>query len=89
MKKNHDEANINSDTIEIEIEDVDGRMISCEIVDGFLFKSNEYALVKNKENNTIYLFKVIGDDEEAELVIPEEAEFKEAADYYEKLVEEE
>lgn len=89
MKKKHDEAYTNPDTIEIEIEDVDGRMIPCEIVDGFLFKSNEYALVKNKENNTIYLFKVIGDDEEAELVIPEEAEFKEATDYYEKLVEEE
>ncbi|GAA0177277.1 hypothetical protein SH2C18_05380 [Clostridium sediminicola] len=89
MKEKFNEVETNSDIIEIEIEDIDGRMIPCEIVDGFLFKSNEYALVKNKENNTVYLFKVMGDDDEAELVIPEEKEFKEASLYYEKLVEEE
>ncbi len=78
------------ETISIEIEDEDGNMIPCEIVDGFAFKGNEYALVKNSENDTVYLFKVVGDDdEEAELVVPDDEEFNEASAHYEKLVEEE
>lgn len=89
MSKNLKANDANSDNIEIEIEDVDGKKIPCEIIDGFLFKSNEYSIVKNKEDNTIYLFKVLGDEETAELVIPEENEFKEASAYYEQLVEEE
>ncbi|SHH38356.1 DUF1292 domain-containing protein [Clostridium grantii] len=85
---NHDELHEGIDTIEIEMEDENGNVIPCEIVDGFMFEEQEYAVVKNKEEDSIYLFKVVGDDEEAELVLPSDEEFDAAAAYYDGLVEE-
>src|SRR5659263_98693 len=52
----------------VDLEDENGNVVPCEIVDGFTYKDNEYALVQNPEDDSIYLFKVIGDDETGELV---------------------
>ena len=66
------------EALTVDLEDENGNVVPCEIVDGFTYKENEYALVQNPEDDSIYLFKVIGDDETGELVIPEDEEFAES-----------
>jgi hypothetical protein len=75
--------------ISVDLEDEDGNIVSCVIVDGFDYKDNEYAIVQNPENGAVYLFKVIGEDGEGELVVPDEDEFNEVSAYYEEMVESE
>ncbi len=72
----------------VNLEDEDGNMVPCEVVDGFEFKENEYAIVKNPQDSSVYLFKVEGNESAAELVIPEEDEFKEVSAYYQQLSQE-
>lgn len=73
----------------VELEDENGNVVSCEVVDGFEYKDNEYALVQNPEDGSVYLFKVVGEGEEGELVVPDDEEFDEATAYYESLIEDE
>lgn len=73
----------------VDLEDENGNVIQCEIVDGFLYEENEYALVQNPDDGSIYLFKVVGDDEVGELVVPEDEEYEAARAYYEQLIESE
>ena len=77
------------EALTVDLEDENGNVVPCEIVDGFTYKDNEYALVQNPEDDSIYLFKVIGDEETGELVIPEDEEFAEVTAYYEELIKEE
>ena len=77
------------EALTVDLEDENGNVVPCEIVDGFTFKDNEYALVQNPEDDSIYLFKVIGDEETGELVIPEDEEFAEVTAYYEEMIKEE
>ncbi|MFD3157542.1 DUF1292 domain-containing protein [Haloimpatiens sp. FM7330] len=73
----------------VELEDEKGNVVQCEVVDGFVYKENEYAIVQNPEDGVVYLFKVVGEDEEVgELVVPNDEEFEEVRSYYEQLVEE-
>ena len=74
------------EALTVDLEDENGNVVPCEIVDGFTFKDNEYALVQNPEDDSIYLFKVIGDDETGELIIPEDEEFAEVTAYYEEMI---
>lgn len=73
----------------VELEDENGNVVPCEVVDGFEYKGNEYALVQNSEDESVYLFKVVGEGDEGELVVPEDEEFEEATAYYESLLEDE
>jgi hypothetical protein len=73
----------------VDLEDENGNVVPCEIVDGFTYKENEYALVQNPEDDSIYLFKVIGDEETGELIIPEDEDFAEVTAYYEEMIKEE
>ena len=73
----------------VDPEDEDGNIVTCAIVDGFEYKNNEYAIVENPENGAVYLFKVVGEGEEGELIVPEEDEFNEVSAYYEDLLESE
>ena len=77
------------ETMTVDLEDENGNVVPCEIVDGFTYKDNEYALVQNPEDDSIYLFKVIGDEETGELIIPEDEEFAEVTKYYEEMIKEE
>ncbi|MCR3757752.1 DUF1292 domain-containing protein [Clostridium felsineum] len=70
----------------VELEDENGQLVSCEVVDGFVYNDNEYALVQNPENGSVYLFKVIGEGEEGELVVPDDKEFEAATKYYESVM---
>ena len=74
------------EALTVDLEDENGNVISCEIVDGFTYKDNEYALVQNPDDDSIYLFKVVGDEETGELVIPEDEEFEEVTAYYEEMI---
>ncbi|AYD40734.1 DUF1292 domain-containing protein [Clostridium fermenticellae] len=69
----------------VDLEDENGNIVPCEVVDGFQYKENEYAVVQNPENESVYLFKIVGEGDEGELVIPEDDEFEEASAYYEEL----
>ena len=73
----------------VDLEDEDGNVVPCEIVDGFDYKDNEYAIVQNPQNGSVYLFKVVGEGDEGELVIPDDDEFNEVSAYYEELIESE
>lgn len=69
----------------IDLEDENGNVVSCPIIDAFEFEDNEYVLAQNPEDGSVYMFKSVGE----ELVVPEEAEFDRVATYYnEELVEE-
>ncbi|ADL51429.1 DUF1292 domain-containing protein [Clostridium cellulovorans] len=70
----------------VTLEDENGNEIQCEVVEGFVFEDNEFALVQNPDDGSMYLFKVVGDDEDGELVVPEEEEFNRAIAYYESLL---
>ena len=74
------------EALTVDLEDENGNIIPCEVVDGFTYKDNEYALVQNPEEDSIYLFKVVGDEETGELVMPEDEEFAEVTAYYEDLI---
>jgi hypothetical protein len=70
----------------IDLEDENGNVVPCELVDGFEYKDSEYAIVQHPENGSVYLFKVVGEGEEGELIIPEDEEFEEVSAYYEEMV---
>ncbi len=70
----------------VELEDENGNVTQCEVVDGFLFEEKEFALVQNPDDGSIYLFKVVGDDEVGELVVPEDEEYDAAKAYYEQNI---
>jgi hypothetical protein len=74
------------EALTVDLEDENGNVVPCEIVDGFTYKDNEFALVQNPEDDSIYLFKVVGDEETGELVIPEDEEFAEVTKYYEEMI---
>ncbi|MBU5483093.1 DUF1292 domain-containing protein [Clostridium sp. MSJ-11] len=69
----------------VDLEDENGNTVTCEVVDGFEYKDNEYVLVQNPEDGSVYLFKVVGDEENSELVVPEDEEFDEVTNYYQTL----
>jgi len=71
----------------VDLEDENGNLVSCEIIDEFEYKDNQYVLVQNPENNSVYLFKIEMGDTGEELVIPEDEEFEEASAYYAELIE--
>lgn len=73
----------------VDLEDENGNIVPCEVVDGFEYNENEYVLVQNPEDGSVYLFKVVGEGETAELVIPEDEEFEKVSEYYESLSENE
>jgi uncharacterized protein YrzB (UPF0473 family) len=77
------------ETLVVDLEDENGNIVQCEVVDGFEFKDNEYILVQNPSDGSIYLFKVVGEGENSELVIPDDEEFKEVSAYYESSLDEE
>ncbi|MBC2581605.1 DUF1292 domain-containing protein [Clostridium sp. DJ247] len=73
----------------VDLEDENGNIVPCEVIDGFEYKDNEYAIVQHPDNGSVFLFKVVGEGEEGELVIPDDAEFEEVSSYYEQLMSEE
>lgn len=88
----HDECGCgcgDHESLIVDLEDENGNLVQCEVVDGFEYKENEYVLVQNPNDGSIYLFKVIGEGENGELVIPDDEEFEEVSAYYENSVAEE
>ena len=76
-------------TFTVDLEDEHGNVVSCEVIDGFVFNDSEFALVQNPQDGSVYLFKVVGEGEEGELVVPEDEEFQAATAYYESTLEDE
>lgn len=70
----------------VDLEDENGNIISCPIVDAFEFEGAEYVLAQDPEGDSTYLFR---STEEGELIVPEEAEFDKVANYYSSLADEE
>ena len=67
----------------IDLEDDNGNIISCPIVDAFEYEEAEYVLAQNPEDNSVYLFK---SSENGELTVPEDAEFDKVSKYYEEVL---
>lgn len=62
----------------IDLEDDNGNIVSCPIIDTFEFEENEYLLAQSPEDDSVYMFKSVGE----ELIVPEEEEFNKVATYY-------
>lgn len=73
----------------VDLEDENGNVVQCEVVDGFEYKDTNYVLVENPEDGSVYLFKVVGEEDNEELVIPDDEEFEEVSAYYDSLEDEE
>lgn len=67
----------------VDLEDEEGNTITCDVIDAFEYKDEEYVLVQHPDES-VYLFKSQG--EEGELVLPSEEEFDEVVKYYEENV---
>lgn len=83
----HDHANCGCGEHEhehfvVDLEDENGNIVSCDVIDAFEYKEAEYVLVQNPEDGSVYLFKSEG--EEGELTVPSEEEFEEVTKYYEE-----
>lgn len=74
------------EVMQVELEDENGNVVVCDIIDGFDYNDKEYAVLLNPEDESYYIFKVEGNDETGELVVPSEEEFEEVKDYYENLL---
>lgn len=73
------------DTLVIDLEDENGNVVSCPVIDSFDFEEKEYVLAKNPEDDSVYMFRVEGEDGQ-ELVVPDEAEFDKVAKYYDEVL---
>ena len=60
-------------------------VVSCPVIDSFDFEEKEYVLAKNPEDDSVYMFRVEGEDGQ-ELVVPDEAEFDKVAKYYDEVL---
>jgi hypothetical protein len=82
---NHEDCDCGHDEdFVIDLEDDNGNLVSCPVIDTFEFEGNEYLLAQSPEDDSVYMFKTVGE----ELVVPEEEEFNKVATYYnEELVE--
>ena len=70
----------------VDLEDDNGNIVTCPIIDAFKFEDKEYILAQNPEEDSVYLFRT----EEEELVVPDEEEFDRVSAYYQnELVDEE
>lgn len=68
----------------IDLEDDNGNVVSCPIIDAFEYEGNEYVLAQSPEDDSVYMFRADGE----ELVVPDEEEFDKVATYYnDELVE--
>ena len=70
----------------VDLENEDGSVLSCSIIDAFQFEENEYILAQHPEEDSIYLFR---STESGELEVPDEAEFDRVSAYYSELADEE
>lgn len=69
------------ETFVIDLEDDNGNVISCPIVDAFQCEEKEYILAMNEADDSYYLFRVEGEEGE-DLVVPDEEEFDRVSKYY-------
>lgn len=66
----------------IDLEDENGNVVSCPVIDSFEYEGNEYLLTQNPEDESVYMFKIVNE----ELVVPEEEEFNKVAEYYNEVL---
>ncbi|MFT8348002.1 DUF1292 domain-containing protein [Clostridium saccharoperbutylacetonicum] len=63
----------------IDLEDENGNVITCPVVDEFEYEENMYYLAQNPDEDSVYLFRLDGEA----LVVPDEEEFDKVSAYYE------
>ncbi|MDR3593958.1 DUF1292 domain-containing protein [Clostridium sp.] len=71
----HDE----NESFVIDLEDEEGNLITCPVIDEFEYEENVYYLAQNPNEDSVYLFRLDGE----ELVVPDEEEFDRVSAYYE------
>lgn len=62
----------------IDLEDENGNVVTCPIIDEFEYEGKAYYLAQNPEEDSVYLFRL----DEDELVVPDEEEFDRVSAYY-------
>ena len=71
-------CNDDEESFVIDLEDENGNVVTCPIIDEFEYEDNVYYLAQNPEEDSVYLFRL----EEDELVVPDEEEFDRVSAYY-------
>lgn len=66
----------------VDLEDENGNTISCPVIDAFEYKEGNYVLARNVEDDSVFMFKYQGE----ELVVPDEEEFDEVANFYNNVL---
>ena len=74
------------ETLVIDLEGEDGNTISCPLIVQFEYEEKVYVLAQNPEDDSVYMFRVEGEGEDEELVVPEEEEFDRVAAYYNEVL---
>ena len=74
------------ETLVIDLEGEDGNTISCPLIYQFEYEEKVYVLAQNPEDDSVYMFRVEGEGEDEELVVPEEEEFDRVAAYYNEVL---
>ena len=74
------------ETLVIDLEGAVGNTISCPFIDQFEYEEKVYVLAQNPEDDSVYMFRVEGEGEDEELVVPEEEEFDRVAAYYNEVL---
>lgn len=69
----------------IDLEDENGDVITCAVIDAFKFEEKEYLLAQNPNEDSVYLFRVDNEN----LVVPDEDEFDRVSAYYAESAENE
>jgi len=70
----------------VDLEDDNGNVVSCPIIDAFEFEENEYILAQDPNEDSVYLFR---STESGELEIPDEEEFERVSKFYSEDLEQE
>ncbi|MBU5454635.1 DUF1292 domain-containing protein [Caproiciproducens sp. MSJ-32] len=68
----------------VDLEDDNGNVISCPIIDAFEFEDKEYILAQDPNEDSVYLFRAA---ENGELEVPEEDEFDRVSKFYSEELE--
>lgn len=72
-------CNDENESFVIDLEDEEGNLITCPVIDEFEYEDNVYYLAQNPSEDSVYLFRLDGE----ELVVPDEEEFDRVSAYYE------
>jgi hypothetical protein len=75
----------NPQNISMELSNEKGDKMAAKVIDSFTYKNNKYAVVEIVEKAELYIFKVEGSLETGDYESPNDNDYAELCDYYDRL----